>query len=293
MLLAGQNWQIALLLGAISMETAAASTLMVMRECNSQGELTEVLTGIIALNNIFCLLAFSVTTALISLGAGVSGGIYAVVYPLAWQLVGAVALGFLLGLLLTYWSDHVHEQGETLILMAGSVLLCVGLARWLEVSPLIASLAVGATMVNMSGRSRRLFEALSRTDPPLYAIFFVIAGADLNLSLLRVVGPLGLIYILGRLAGKFFATSYMAGRVGVRAELRRLLGLAMFSQAGLAIGLVLVINKRFPDLAPTVTTIVLASVAVFELVGPVSARFALLESGEVRPQGSEPAVLLD
>lgn len=296
MFLAGQPWQVSLLLAAISMETAAASTLMVMRECNSQGELTETLTGVIAVNNLFCLLAFSLVAAAIELGGrstALAAGLYQAIFPLIWQMTGAVALGYLLGVLLSYWSDHVKEHGETLILMVGAVLLCVGASQWLEVSPLVASLAVGATMVNLSPRSRRLFAALSRTDPPLYAIFFVIAGADLNLSLLATLGPMGLIYVVGRMAGKFVGSRFGAARSGMRPDLRQLLGISMFSQAGLAIGLVLVINDRFPALAPTVTTIVLASVAVFELMGPVLARLALVRSGEARPQQPEPAVLLD
>jgi Kef-type K+ transport system membrane component KefB len=177
--------------------------------------------------------------------------------------------------------------------MAGSVLLCVGLARWLDLSPLMASLAVGATMVNLSATSRLLFDALSRTDPPLYAIFFVIAGADLNLALLPALGMMGVIYVLGRAAGKFVGTRYAARVVGLGPDVQRLMGFAMFSQAGLAIGLVLVTNQRFPQIGPTISTVVLASVAIFELVGPLSARLALVRSGETRPQDAKPAVLLD
>ncbi len=299
MLIAGQPWTVALLLGAISMETAAASTLMVMRECNSKGALTEILTGVIALNNICCLICFSVVTAVIDLStksnaqASFARTLHESLFPLGWQLIGSVALGFLIGLVLSVWSAHVKEQGETLILMASAVLLCVGFSEWLDLSPLIASLAVGATMVNLSAKSRRLFDALSRTDPPLYAIFFVIAGADLNLALLPTLGVLGGVYVFGRAAGKFVGTRYATRYVGLGAGIQKLMGLAMLSQAGLAIGLVLVITDRFPTIGPIVATIVLASVAMFELVGPVGARFALEKSGEVRPQDTASAVLFD
>ena len=92
--------------------------------------------------------------------------------------MGSAALGYLVGLMLAGWSSRVTESGELLILLAGSILLCVGVARLLDLSPLVASLAVGATMVNLAERSRRLFETLSGTDPPFYAIFFVIVGAS-------------------------------------------------------------------------------------------------------------------
>jgi len=299
MLFAGQQWTVAVLLGAISMETAAASTLMVMRECNSAGPLTEILTGVIALNNICCLICFSLAAAVIDLSwkTGTDGGVgralHQSLFLLVWQLLGSVALGYLIGVVLSFWASHVKEQGETLILMAGAVLLCVGFAEWLELSPLIASMSVGATMVNLSSRSRRLFAALSRTDPPLYAIFFVIAGADLNLALLPTLGILGAVYVLGRATGKLIGTRVAAHFGGLPTAIQRWMGLAMLSQAGLAIGLVLVTNERFPDIGPTVTTIVLASVAMFELIGPLGARFVLERTGEVRPQDVEAAVLLD
>jgi Kef-type K+ transport system membrane component KefB len=293
---AGQPWTVSILLGAIAMETAAASTLMVMRECNSTGPLTEMLTGVIALNNICCLVCFSLAATAIDLSlrsdknTGLGYTLQESIFPLPWQLIGSAALGFLIGLIFSAWASRVKEQGETLILMAGAVLLCVGFAEWLDLSPLIASLAVGATMANLSARSGRLFDALSRTDPPLYAIFFVIAGADLNLALLPTLGMFGAIYVLGRAVGKFVGTRYAARFGGMRPGIQRLMGLAMLSQAGLAIGLVLVTNERFPQIGPTVSTIVLASVAIFELVGPLGARFALERSGEVRPHDAEAAV---
>ncbi len=299
MLIVGQPWAIAALLGAISMETAAASTLMVIRECNSKGALTEMLTGVIALNNICCLVGFSLVAAMIDLSAksgaqiGLGRALHESVFPLVWQVVGSAALGYLIGLVLSAWATHVKEQGERLILMAGSVLICVGFAEWFELSPLIASLGVGATMVNVSGKSKKLFDSLSHTDPPLYAIFFVIAGADLNLALLPTIGIFGAVYVIGRAGGKFLGTRYAAQFLGLSTNLRKNMGLAMLSQAGLAIGLVLVTNERFPTIGPTVSTVVLASVALFELVGPLGARFALEKSGEIRPQGLEPAVLLD
>jgi Kef-type K+ transport system membrane component KefB len=299
MFFAGQPWTVSILLGAISMETAAASTLMVMRECNAAGPLTEILTGVIALNNICCLICFSLAAAAIDLSlrsdrnTGLGDTLQESIFPLAWQLIGSAALGFLIGLVFRVWASRVKDQGETLILMAGAVLLCVGFAEWLDLSPLIASLAVGATLANLPARSHRLFDALARTDPPLYAIFFVIAGADLNLALLPTLGVLGAIYVLGRAAGKFVGTRYAARFGGMRLHLQRLMGLAMLSQAGLAIGLVLVTNERFPQIGPTISTIVLASVAIFELVGPLGARFALERSGEVRPREGEAVVSLD
>jgi Kef-type K+ transport system membrane component KefB len=294
-----QSWQVSLVLGAISVATGAASTLMVIRENNTAGPLTEALTAVIGLNNVFALVAFSLVavtldmSALAGRNAVTFGGVAQAIFPLAWQLMGSTALGFLVGLVLASWASQVVESGETLILLIGCVLLTVGAATVLDLSPLVASLAVGATMANLSGKSRRLFEALSRTDPPLYVIFFVLAGADLDLALLPSLGVLGGAYVISRAAGKLAGAWYAARRTGFPRTVQQLLGLSLLAQAGLAVGLVIITRQRFPDIAPTVTTVVLGGVIVFEIVGPLGARFALDRSGESRPQESPGLLPID
>jgi len=298
MLVFGERWEVALLLGVIAMETAAASTLMVIRECNASGPVSDTLVGVIGINNVLCLSGFLIVAAALDLsgmqaGAGVFQTLYESVYTLLWQLIGSVALGFLIGLLLSSWATKVIEHGEMIILLTGCVLLCVGVGMVLQLSTLIASLTVGATMVNLSARSRRLFQALSRTDPPFYAIFFVIAGADLNLSLLGTLGVLGLVYVLARGSGKFIGAKIGARRAGLSGPVQRLLGFGLFSQAGLAIGLTLVINRRYPEFGADVTTVVLAAVVVYEMIGPISTRLAINRSGESQPRKLEHLGVLD
>lgn len=288
MLVLNQPWQTSLLLGAISIATAPASTLMVIRECNGRGPLSETLLGIIAVNNILAIIAFSLTAALIDMTdswTGFSGlfeTAYVALFPLVWQLIGSVALGFLVGLMLAGWSSRVTETGEVLILLAGSILFGVGVARLLELSPLVTSLAVGATMVNLSQRSKRLFNTLAGTDPPFYAIFFVIAGADLDVSMIPEMGALGIAYLVARAGGKFLGAGLGARYLGMEDSVQRYLGFALLAQAGLAVGLMLAVNQRYPEYAEVVETVVLSSVALYEMVGPISARFAIVRAGESR-----------
>ncbi len=286
MLVLGQSWQAAFLLGAIATATAPASTLMVIRECDSTGPLTENVLGIIAVNNLLCIAAFGLVAATIDLTSIQSSRafldtLYRSAFWFVWEIAGSAALGYLVGIMLAAWSTEVTEGGEMLILLAGSILFSVGVSRALSLSPLVASLAVGATMVNLSGRSRHLFGTLSVTDPPFYAIFFVMAGAELDVRLVPAMGVLGLTYIVGRIVGKFAGAGYAAWRLGLETSVRRYLGFAILAQAGLAVGLSLTVNGRYAELAPVVSTIVLASVAVFEMVGPLSTRFALVRAGEV------------
>jgi Kef-type K+ transport system membrane component KefB len=285
-LVLGQTWPVACLLGAVAIATAPASTLMVVRECHADGPLTAHLLGIIAVNNLLCITAYSLVAAAIDLQTGMAGSaslggmVYRSAFIVIWEIVGSVALGLLIGLLRARWAPHVVERGEMLILLAGAILVCVGVARLLELSPLIASLAVGATLVNFTDRQRHLFAAISSTDPPFYAIFFVMAGAELDVALIPEMGLLGLVYLVGRATGKFAGARIAAARLGMDPKVRQFLGFALLAQAGLAVGITLAINGRYPALAPIVSTVVLASVAVYEVIGPIGTRFALVQSGE-------------
>lgn len=294
MLVTGQGLRVSLILGIVGIETAAASTLMVVREYNASGPLTENLIGMIAINNVVCLTIFSVVVSTLRVfefwqhaSGSVLEGIYRPAFLLVWQLIGSAALGYLIGILLSSWATKVVEHGETLILLIGCLLLCVGLSVYMELSTLVASLAIGATAANFSRHSRRLAEVQSRTDPPFYAVFFVIAGANLHVGLLKSLGIVGVAYVVARGIGK-----YLGARVGGIATdfpepARRGLTYATLPHAGLAIGLVLSLEKQLPHIASTVSTVVLAAILVYELVGPFSTRFALLRSGEVHARAAE------
>ena len=184
------------------------------------------------------------------------------------------------------------EKGETLILLTGCVLLCVGVSHVLGLSPLIASLGVGATMVNLSAESRRLFQALGQTDPPLYAIFFVIAGADLNIKLLTTIGVLGAIYVAVVWVGSLQDRGWLRGKRICRRQCERVSDWRCCRRQVWRFGLTITIGHRYPEIAPVVNTIVLASVVIFELIGPLSAKMALARSGEIAPSHLLPSFVL-
>jgi Kef-type K+ transport system membrane component KefB len=280
-------------LGALAIETAAASTLMVLRECNAKGQITDVLTGVFALDNLLCLIAVNVVLTGVqfqSQGGGWGfGALYQLIVPFIWQIAGGIALGYAVGFLLSVWSARVVEHGEQLILLAGCVLFCVGISSLLHVSAMVTNLTVGATLVNLSERSRHFLDSLSKTDPPLYAIFFVLAGADLNLSLLPLLGIPGAIYIAGRLFGKLAGTRAGAALAASDKKIQRSLPFAMCAQAGLAIGLTLIIQQRAPQLAPSVNTVILAAVIVFEMIGPFAVRWTIIRAGESHAETEVPA----
>jgi Kef-type K+ transport system membrane component KefB len=288
--LGGMSWPLALLLAVVAMETAPATTLMILNEYDARGPLTDRLLALVALNNMYVLLMFGIVSAGLTLGESSGQGWltagYRALHGLLWTTVGSVALGALVGLLMDAWAGRAKESGEALILSVGAVLICVGTSRWLGLSPLFSTLALGATVANASVHGDRLLRALGRADPPLYAAFFVLAGAELVPSSVLGLGVIGIGYAVARTIGK------LAGaRIGLRGQdvpraVRQQLGYCLLSSSSLAVGLTIQIRSAFPTYAATVTGIVLAAVVIFEIVGPLLTRRALLVTGEAKTMPS-------
>jgi Kef-type K+ transport system membrane component KefB len=195
-----------------------------------------------------------------------------------------VALGIVLGYVLAAWGSRVEEHGELLILTLGVLLITVGSAHWLGVSSPIAAIALGATLINLAPEAKTLIDVLGKTDPPLYAIFFVLAGAHLQLSSLLLLGLSGVGYTLARIAGKMIGAWLGAKRLGSPPVVQKYLGVTLVAHAGVAIGLALQSQTTFPLYAEVIATVILGSVLVNEVAGPVLTKFAILKAGEVREE---------
>jgi Kef-type K+ transport system membrane component KefB len=286
LLAAGLAWPLALLLGVVAMETAPATTLMVLNEYDAQGPMTDRLLALVALNNLYVLVAFGIVTAGLTLfeaaGQGWLFASYRAAHGLLWTTVGSVALGVLLGLLMDFWAARAKEAGEAMILSAGAVLIAVGASRWLGLSPLISTLALGAAVANASPQGDRLLRALGRADPPLYAAFFVLAGAELVPASVFGLGLVGVGYTVARTIGKIAGARIGLRHQQVPAVVRQQIGYCLISSSSLAVGLTIQIRTAFPAYAVTVTGIVLAAVVIFEVVGPLLTRRALLVTGEAK-----------
>lgn len=286
LLVSGMAWQLALLLGVVAMETAPATTMMVLNEYDAKGPMTDRLLALVALNNMYVLVMFGIVTAGLTLLESSSQGWlaagYRATHGLLWTTVGSVALGALLGLLMDLWAARARESGEAMILSVGAVLIAVGASRALGLSPLISTLALGATVANASQHGDRLLRALGGADPPLYAAFFVLAGAELVPSSVLGLGAIGAGYTIARTLGKI-----AGARIGLRGQeipptVRRQLGYCLVSSSSLAVGLTIQIRSAFPAYAATVTGIVLAAVVLFEVAGPLLTRRALFRTGEAK-----------
>ena len=186
----------------------------------------------------------------------------------------------MLGVPLALLTGRVRPGEPTLAEALGAVLLCGGMAIGLGVSFLLASMVMGAVVANFASHHRRPFHAIEGIEWPFMILFFILAGASFRLEGLGAVGGLAAAYVVLRSVGRAAGGWLGALLSGGDAVWRRWMGLALLPQAGVALGMALVVSQRLPELGRAIVPAVVATTVLFELVGPVLTRRALLRSGE-------------
>lgn len=285
LVLTGVETVTALSLGGIAVATAPAATLAVVQERRAEGPFTRTLLAVVALDDVIALTLFGLlaTAATYLSAADGTGGL---LLDAVWEIVGALLLGIGIGVPAAFLTGRLKPGRPTREEAYGIVLLCAGLARWLDVSFLLAAVVLGATIANRAKHHERPFQEIERIEWPALVVFFVLAGASLDLVSVQRVGWLGVSYIVLRTVGKVLGC-VAGGRLGgLDRDHRWWLGAAMLPQAGVAIGLTLLAAERFPTVADDLLAVVLSATVFFELVGPIATSVALQRVGEVR---SDPA----
>lgn len=264
---------LSLLLGALATATAPAATTDVVRESGAKGPFTETLLGVVAVDDVWGVFTFSLLMAAVAMLDGGEG--MAVLTRGAWEIGGALGLGVVLGVPAAFATGRVSLGDPTLAEALGLVFLCLGAARWLEVSFLLAAVVMGAVVANLASHHNRPFHAIEHIQWPFMLVFFLLAGAALELEALPAVGWLGAAYVVARVAGRLLGASAGARWRAMGAGTGPWLGVALLPQAGIAVGMALVAAQRFPERADVLLSVVLASTVVFEILGPPMTRLAL------------------
>jgi Kef-type K+ transport system membrane component KefB len=268
----------ALLLAGIATATAPAATVAVLREVGARGPFSKTLLGVVALDDVWGIVAFSLLAATAGVLAGGDGA--TAIAEGAWEIGGAVALGAALGVPMALLSGRVRPGEPSLEEAMGIVLLCAGLALWLDVSSLLAAVVLGAIVANLATHHTRPIHEIENLEQPFLVLFFLLAGASLETEAIRDLGIVGVGYLALRTAGKL-GGAWLGGRVaGAPARTSRLLGLALLPQAGVALGMALAAAERFPDDAERLLSVVIAATIVFEVGGSVLTRLAVVAAGE-------------
>jgi len=278
---------VALLLGAIGAATAPAATLMVVRQYKADGPVTRMLLPVVAMDDAVALIAFSVSAAIAQMIASDHGVSLApmILHPLV-EIGGSLIVGALLGLLAALFLRRFNSDGDRLGLAFAVVMGGVGLAGLLGLSSLLLCMMAGAMFANLSRQSVKLFKVTDAVTPPLFLMFFVLSGAELDVSVLKSIGLIGIVYILARVFGKIIG-SYLGARIArVEPVIRNYLGFTLIPQAGVAIGLSLIALRIMPEYGATIRAVILCATLIYELTGPLITKAALVRAGEIAPSRS-------
>ncbi len=286
------SWDFALILGAIATATAPASTMMTINQYKAKGEFVDTLLQIVALDDVVCLLAFSIVSAVINGNAAGSLSAQDILIPIAYNFL-MIALGVFCGYFLSRLLIPARSRDNRLILAIAMLLGLSGICAAIDISPLLSCMVFGAVYINLT-RDKKLFRQINNFTPPVMSIFFIVSGMNLDLNALTTVGAIGVSYFLIRIVGKYMGTYISCLVMKTSPAVRNYMGLALIPQAGVAIGLAFLGQRMLPpETAGMMLTIILSSSVLYEMVGPVSAKAALFLSGSIThmkdpaPEGSE------
>lgn len=285
----------AIILGAIATATAPAATMMVINQYKAKGPLTNILLPIVALDDAVGLIVFAVSTGIArALNSGSVSIVSVLVNPLL-EIFGSLVLGALLGYLFSEVEIYFHSRSKRLSLAVAFVFLCAGFSKLhfelgggveLGFSSLLVCMMCGTIFCNLCDFSEEIMYRTERWTAPVYVLFFVLSGAELDLRVfqsLAVVG-IGVVYILTRSAGKIIGASISAKAVKCEPTICKYLGITLLPQAGVALGMSVTVAAQFGAEGAIIRNIVLFSVLIYELVGPIMTKMALTAAGEITPK---------
>ena len=286
----------AITLGAIASATAPAATLMVVKQYKAKGPLTDILLPVVALDDAVGLVLFAVSFGVAkALLSGAVDVISIIVNPLI-EIVGSLGLGALMGLLFSWCERFFHSRSKRLAVSIGFVLLTIGLSMLhfemgsvhIGFSSLLVCMMLGTVFCNICDFSEELMDRVDRWTAPLFVLFFVLSGAELELSVFTdiMIILIGVVYILSRSAGKYTGAFLSAKWTKCDENIVKYLGVTLLPQAGVALGMAI---KSAELGMPIIANITLFAVLIYELVGPMLTKIALLKAGDINPEGKTSA----
>ena len=283
----------AIVLGAIASATAPAATLMVVKQYNAHGELTSLLLPIVALDDAVGLIIFAVSNGI---GQALEPGgtlsvITILVNPII-EIVLSLGTGAALGVAFAYISKLFKSRHNNVMLAISFVIIAVGISSIehtfasgtkIGFSSLLVCMMMGTLFCNVCKTSEMTMSNTDRWTPIVFLLFFVVSGAELDLSVFTdgIIVLIGIIYILVRCAGKYLGTYGSCCLMKCSKNARHYLGITLFPQAGVALGMCAIALQTLPESGKLIQSIVLFAVLVYEIVGPMLTKIALTASGDI------------
>ncbi|MEH6593057.1 MAG: cation:proton antiporter [Halioglobus sp.] len=274
LILFGIPFELAVVLGCLASATDPAAILDVTQESSYKKPFKNLLLSIVALDDAWALMLFGMGIALVS-SLNTVGAEYSALLMVAQDIGGAILIGLCIGFPAAYLTGRVKPGQPILSEALGAVFICGGLALWLGVSFLIASMVLGAVVGNVAKHHEQPLHAIEGIEWPFMVIFFVLAGANLELRMLGSIGLICAVYIIFRIVGKMVGAR-IGGQFGkVDRQTKRWMGVALLPQAGVAIGMALVASNFIPEYRQTLLSVAILSTVLFEIIGPIFTRLAL------------------
>lgn len=287
--------QAAIVLGAIATATAPAATLMVVKQYKAKGELTDILLPVVALDDAVGLIVFAISFGVAkSLGTGKIDAISIIVEPLL-EIVLSLGLGAILGILFSYCEKLFHSRSKRMAVTVTFVMLAVGISSLknlhiggvhIAFSSLLTCMMLGTVFCNICDFSEELMARADRWTAPVLILFFVISGAELRFDVFTgVIILIGAVYILFRSLGKYFGATISAKITKQNPSIVKYLGITLFPQAGVALGMALKASKELGNDGLIISSITLFAVLIYEIVGPFLTKVCLTKAGDIDPSG--------
>lgn len=277
-----QSFEFSIVIASMSAATAPAGIIMVIRELKAKGPLIKTILPIVAIDDALGIIAFGLA---ISIAKITSGGevisIFKMISVPLFEILGSLLLGLVIGFILSFVSKKAKGRDELLTMIIGFILATTGMANYLGLSAILTCMMMGATLVNLMQNSNRVFSLINEFTPPIYLLFFTVAGAGIDIGVLSKVGILGIGYILARASGKIIGATLGAQYVKSEPAVIKNLGMSLLTQGGVSIGLSAIVRRELPQFSTEIVTVILFSVLIFEIMGPILAKVAITNAGEV------------
>jgi NhaP-type Na+/H+ or K+/H+ antiporter len=277
---------IAIVVGAISCATAPAASLAVIHEYKATGPFTTTLLAIIVIDDAIAVIAYSIGVNVAdSMIIGLKNiSLSQMLLTPIIDIFGAIILGTILGFGLVFIGKFIKRIQQLLVIVLGTVFLCIGLSNLLGLSSILANMVMGFIVVNRMFESEKMFEAVHNIEGVIFAMFFTLAGAHFDYSILKTSGIIAVILVISRFLGKFVGVNIGASISKAPVSFKKYLTFGLFPKAGVTIGLALLIKEHVALANANVVNIVInaiiASVILNELIAPPLIKFALIKSGE-------------
>lgn len=276
-----QSFVFSIMVASMSAATAPAGTVMVIRQYRAKGPMTNTILPVAALDDALGIMVFGLAMSLakISLGQVTGNPLMLAAAPFL-EIFFSLLLGAVLGFVCAYLSKYIKSSEEMTSFILIFILLSSGLAYYTNLSSLLSSMMMGAVFVNVSNKPLKVFSNLNQFMPPFNLLFFALAGSSLNLSILSSIGLLGISYVAARMFGKVIGATIGAHVAKSEPVIKKYLGWALLPQGGISIGLSMIVTEQLPEFSDGIVTLILFSVLVFEIAGPILAKISITKAGE-------------